>query len=450
MSTVAVVGGGWAGMAAAVELAARGHRVTLLEAAPHLGGRARRVNWDGLAVDNGQHMLLGAYKASLQLIERVDPGFAAQAFWRLPMRFSVPGEFSLRLPRLPAPLHLLAGLLRAQGLRPSDKIALLRGMARLERQLAGDSAPFTAAAVLQPQPPRLLAAWWQPLCAAALNTPLQEASAQVFARVLRAALRGRRGDSDFLLPRVDLGRILAEPAAGFLRARGARIITGRRVASVLPEARSVRLIGRDFDASFDAAILAAAPRQAALALPAGEPWETLRRGLLNLTAYPIRTAYLRYPQGTCLPEPLIGLMDEAAHFAFDRGASHGQAGLIAVVQSAVSGPLGESSAWARRCHLVLRRRLANLPEPLACKVITEKQAAFACVPELRRPPADTPHPRLMLAGDYVAGPFPGTLEGAVMAGLQSATRLSLRLSSESASRCITQFPLYRKTAWPDA
>ena len=269
MSTVAVVGGGWAGMAAAVELAARGHRVTLLEAAPHLGGRARRVDWDGLAVDNGQHMLLGAYKASLQLIERVEPGLAAQAFWRLPMRFSVPGEFSLRLPRLPAPLHLLAGLLRAQGLRPSDKIALLRGMARLERQLAGDSTPFTAAAVLQPQPPRLLAAWWQPLCAAALNTPLQEASAQVFARVLRAALRGRRGDSDFLLPRVDLGRILAEPAAGFLRARGARIITGRRVASVLPEARSVRLIGRNLDASFDAAILAAAPRQAALTLPAG-------------------------------------------------------------------------------------------------------------------------------------------------------------------------------------
>ncbi len=427
MSAVAVVGGGWAGIAAAVELVQRGHDVTLLEAAPRLGGRARRVDWDGLALDNGQHILLGAYAACLQLMERVQPGLPSRALWRLPMGFTVPGEFSLRLPHLPAPFHALSGLLRAQGLSGAEKLAVLAGMARLRRWSDATRGDVSAEAALGAQPPRLLAGWWRPLCASALNTPLQQASARVFARVLQMALGGRRNDSDFLLPRLDLGQVLAEPASGFLRARGARVRSGLRVEKVALEARSVRLAGGDFDARFDAAILATAPRQAAFALPAGAAWEKLRRDLLSLPAHPIRTAYLRYPARVRLPQPMIGLMDETAHFAFDRGQSHGQTGLIAVVQSAVTLPAAASAAWAEHCHAILVQRLGSLPRPLAHKVITEKLAAFACLPGLARPAHATPHPRLMLAGDYVAGPYPATLEGAVTAGLQCAAQLDVRL-----------------------
>ena len=123
---VAVVGGGWAGCAAAVELARRGVQVTLFEAARTLGGRARQVEVDGRVLDNGQHILLGAYKQTLGLLKRVgvEPG---QAILRLPLQMRYPpgaGGMDMIAPRLPAPWHMLVGLLRAKGLAYEDKKAL--------------------------------------------------------------------------------------------------------------------------------------------------------------------------------------------------------------------------------------------------------------------------------------------------------------------------------------
>ena len=116
---VAVIGGGWSGLAAAVDLADHGCAVTLLEAAPQLGGRARRVELAlgdrTFPLDNGQHLLIGAYRETLALMQRVgiDP---QAAFLRLPFTLRYPDGFALQAARLPAPLHLAGALLFARGL----------------------------------------------------------------------------------------------------------------------------------------------------------------------------------------------------------------------------------------------------------------------------------------------------------------------------------------------
>jgi predicted NAD/FAD-binding protein len=115
---VAVVGGGWAGCAAAVTLAAAGHLVTLIEHAPTLGGRARRVVQHGIEVDNGQHVLLGAYRQTLALLADVHrPPEADRLFHRLPLTLRPfgerrPGKFEFTAWKVPGPLHVAAGLLR--------------------------------------------------------------------------------------------------------------------------------------------------------------------------------------------------------------------------------------------------------------------------------------------------------------------------------------------------
>ena len=112
-SRVAVIGGGWAGCAAALTLAEAGVPVTLFEAGRILGGRARSVDIEGQPLDNGQHILLGAYEQTLQLIDRLRPAASPDGLWRLPLALNQPPDFSLACPRLPAPLHLLAGLFQA-------------------------------------------------------------------------------------------------------------------------------------------------------------------------------------------------------------------------------------------------------------------------------------------------------------------------------------------------
>lgn len=432
---VAVVGAGWAGLSAAVELTAAGAQVTVFESARQPGGRARQVLWDDQPLDNGQHLLVGAYTATLDLLTRigVDP---ETRLLRLPLQVDAPGHFSLRLPRIPAPLHAAAGLLMAHGATLADKCSAIRLMDRLRRKGFRLERDTTVAAWLDAAGQRsaLRRHLWDPLCLAALNTPPATASAQVFANVLRDTLGAGRTATDFLIPRRDLGSLLPEPAVRWLKAQGASVRLSTRVHAIMradpaaayPNGSGGWQLVAGFDeaqavARYDALIIAT-PVRAAAGLLAGIPGgQALNGQLSQFTFEPIGTVYVRYPPATRLPGPLLALPGPIGQWVFDRGQFSGTPGLLAHVLSA-SGPWADmdNRDLGEVLHTELAALVPGLPPAEASFAIREQRATYACVPGLRRPDNRTPLPGLWLAGDYTAGDYPATLEMAVRSGRDAA------------------------------
>lgn len=409
----AIIGAGYAGMAAAVELAATGRQVEVFEASRVLGGRARAAQVDGYTVDNGQHILVGAYSETLRLMRAVgaDPDALLR---RTPLRFEFPGEFVMSAPRLPAPLHTAFALLLARGLDWREKWAAIRLMRGLQANRFRVEPDTTVSDWLASNrtPSRQRRLLWEPLCIAALNTPADRASAQVLANVLRDSLAGSRAASDMLLPQVDLSTLFPEPAAKFVAQQGGAVHLGRRVASLRREGDGWLI---DDAGPYAQVVLAVAPYHLGSLAPALAPQ------VAHFAWEPIVTSYLRYPASVRLPHPMLGVDAGLAQWLFDRGALCGQRGLIAAVISARGRHLDLPTAELERgIHGEIARLVPDLPAPLAAHTITEKRATFACVPNLRRPGVRTAMPGVWLAGDYVAGDYPATLEGAVRSGVAAA------------------------------
>ncbi|KQV82533.1 phytoene dehydrogenase [Massilia sp. Root351] len=460
--TVAVVGAGWAGCAAALELARAGCTVTLLEAARTLGGRARRVEMDGRQLDNGQHIMLGAYAESLRVMKLAGVDLpAAMLSLPLQMRYAPgAGGMDFLAPRLPAPLHLLGALLRAKGLAREDKLSLARfsTTARwMDWQLNTDCSVDE---LLQrfDQTPRLIQLMWRPLCLAALNTPTDRASAQVFLNVLRDSLGARRKASDMLIPRADLTALFPDAAAACVARRGGTVHAGAKVTALaqLPDGRwrlsatgagLAQLAGpaaasgaaSPWSAEFDAVILALGAPGTAAMLRGLAPLQALATQLEAFTPEAITTCYLQYDGNVRLGIPFYALLDNPDHghwgqFVFDRGQlDAAQAGMLAVVISASGkaaglGQAALAAAIAAQLAAVLRR--PELAQPSWSRVVTEKRATYACTPALARPANATGLPGLLLAGDYTAGDdaaanYPATLESAVRSGV-AAVKILLK------------------------
>lgn len=417
---VAVIGAGYAGMAAAVELASRRVPLTVFESSRTLGGRARRVEVRGLPLDNGQHILVGAYAELLRLMHRVnaDP---ERLLLRRRLALVFPGRMALRLPRLPAPLHLAAGLIGASGLPLGERFAAVRFIGQMKDrafQLDADTG-FDALMQACRQPPALRRYLWEPLCISALNTPPQEASAQVFLNVLRDSLAGTRAASDLLLPRVDLSALFPEPAERYVRANGGTVLRGTAIHGIAWQPYGFRLDGDPAGRTYTHVIAAVAPYHLAR-LAAGLPrLATALERVAALEYEPILTAYLGYPAPLRLPEPMIGL-DGTAHFAFQRGER-----LLAAVISARGPHLAlPREELVARIHREIEAAVGTLPALQWWQVIVERRATFACRPGLARPATETPLANFLLAGDHVASDYPATLESAVRSGVAAARRIS--------------------------
>ncbi len=422
---VAIIGAGYAGTAAALELskADANIRVSILESAKVAGGRARAVQFRGHTLDNGQHMLIGAYTTLLDLMRTV--GVPESHVLRMPMRMRMYPDFELVTPGLPAPLHLGWGLLTARGLTWADKVAALR-LTRLV-QLKSLPAALQNATVLTllqhtRQTPRLVQTLWMPLCIAALNTPVESASANVFANVMRDALFRDRHHSDFLLPTVSLTALFPGPALEWLRSHGAAVRLGTRVRAIRQTAGGFSL-DVDGDGAVpldcDAVISAVGPHQLeALGGEAGRSIAARRPARYE----PIFTIYLCYEVKVRMPAVMIGRQSGMVQWFFDREALGGPTGLVAAIVSATgeheAQPLAEV---AQRAHLELEEIVGPLAPPLWSKVIAERFATFACTPDAQRPQTLTAVAGLFLAGDFVDGPYPGTLEGAVRSGVSAAS-----------------------------
>jgi hypothetical protein len=255
----------------------------------------------------------------------------------------------------------------------------------------------------------------EPLCVAALNTPAKAASAQVFLRVLQEALFSGPGSADLLLPNQPLDRLLPGPAIAWLSQEGVTLRPGRRVRSIVRAGAQWRVD----DDSFDGVIVACtAPEAARLVQPVDNVWSDCAQ---SLTYEPIVTVYLRSP-GSTLVSPMVALRDgpqDPAQFAFDHGALGGVEGRFAFVVSGAASWVEQGQQ--KTSDAALAQALRAFPggtwktTPMIEAVRTEKRATFRCTPGLIRP-SGWIAAGLVAAGDYVEGPYPATLEGAIRSG----------------------------------
>ena len=414
---VAVVGAGWAGLAAAVEASRCGARVTLFEMAPTAGGRARGVVSHGAVLDNGMHICIGAYVETLRLM--ADLGVAeSAAFLRLPLTLVDAAGRGLRARRGPPAIAFALAVLRRAEWRWRDRLGLLRLAVRWRRagfRCAAEATVADLCATLSEPVRRELV---EPLCVAALNTPMAQASGQVFLRVLRDPLFSGPGSADLLLPKESLSELVPKPALAWLAGRSATVRLGHRVDRIERDGSGWRVD----DMAVDRIVVAASATEAArlIAPHAGDWAETAAA----LHYEPIVTVYAR-SDGCVLPEPMLALAADASHpaqFVFDRGRLGGDAGLLAFVVSGAA-PWVERGAAATEAAVLAQAAAelgSHLVAPLrAVRTMIEKRATFACVPGLKRPPMLVA-PGLFAAGDYIDGPYPATLEGAVRSGLAAA------------------------------
>lgn len=419
---LAVVGAGWAGLAAAVAATLAGHAVVLFEAARQPGGRARSLPVDlpggGTAtLDNGQHILIGAYRDTLALMRQVGVR-PAQVLRRLPLTLQRPDGRGLSLPDWPAPLDAAWGILSARGWSAADKLSLLAHATRWRLRDFACPDDWTVLRLCAGLSENVLRDLVEPLCVAALNLPAARASAGVFLRVLRDGLFGARQDgwgaSNLLIPSADLGRVFPDAAAAWLATHGADLRLGARVQSVQPDAGGWRLDGEPFDAAVLACPAWEAQRLVAASGAQAGDWLSAVNGLAH---EPIATVYTR--GGPRLPLPMLALdvrPGQPAQFVFDRAQLGGPQGVLAFVASAAQGDARSLEGQVLQQALALGWHV----QPL--KTVLEKRATFACVPALRRPGARVAA-GLLACGDYVQGPYPATLEGAVRSALEAVARL---------------------------
>ncbi|HEY1229682.1 MAG TPA: FAD-dependent oxidoreductase, partial [Ramlibacter sp.] len=322
-----------------------------------------------------------------------------------------PDGGGLTLPDWPTPLDAAWGISSARGWSWRDKLSLLRHAAAWRWRGFACDPLLTVAALCKDLRPAVMQGLIEPLCVAALNTPADRASAQVFLRVLRDALfapaQGEWAPSNLLLPRVDLGQLLPAAATGWLSARGADVRAGRRVQAIAPQGHGWQVDGEPFDA-----VVLACPSTEAQRLVEGmgidaSGWIDSAGSLAHEA---IATVYTT--SGTRLPLPMLALRSDAlapAQFVFDRSQLGGPDGVLAWVASASRGDTATLEAQVLRQAAALGHRV----QPL--RTVIEKRATFACTPGLQRPSIAIA-PGLVACGDYVEGPYPATLEGAVRAG----------------------------------
>ncbi|MBV8211000.1 MAG: FAD-dependent oxidoreductase [Burkholderiaceae bacterium] len=436
-----VIGAGWSGLACAVEAVRQGAAVTLVDAAPAIGGRARRVDLRigdrDFTVDNGQHLLLGACTETIALMCRlgVDPDLA---LFSQPFKVEYPDGWRIGAIGVPAPLHLALGLVRARRVAWRDRLALAAWVAHQRRREWHVAEDCPVAELLQTQPGALVRRLWRPLCIAAMNAEPEQASGRMFMNLLRLTLGAAERDSRLLLTRRDLSATMPEAAFQYLNGAGATVALRQPAAALARSGSGWSVLLREQRMEADQVVLAL-PAEAAIRLLESASIEALQptiEKLRNLQYEPIATVYLRYPSPVRLPGPVFALLDDAGQgrpgqWVFDRGRIEpAHQGILSVV-------IGAPALRFERDRNVLRaavdRQLSaefGLPPSLAQNIVIERRATLLPAIGLSRPAPRLPVNGLYLAGDIAESPFPSTLEGSVRSGLEAA-----RLAQFDASHC---------------
>jgi squalene-associated FAD-dependent desaturase len=424
---VVIVGGGLAGIAAAVALGESGHRVTLYEARSRLGGATHSFDRDGLAVDNGQHVFLRCCTAYLGLLSRLGATGRVRVQDRFDVRVLDPSGRSGRLRRaaLPGPLHLLPALARYSLLTPADRVRAVRGSLALRRldpaDPALDRAELDGWLADHGQSGSARRALWELFVVAALNIGLEDAALGPAALVFRTALFGRADAADIGLATVPLGELHGAAARTAITSRGGDVRLSAKVTAVGP-GPAVVVAGARVEAS--AVIVAAPHEQAAALVPEGAAPD--RHRWRELGASPIVNVHVVYDRRVT-DTPFAAAIGSPVQWVFDKTTVGGlrQGQYLAVSVSAAHRWIDRPTAELRAVFVPELERLfpaARRARVTDFFVTRERRATFRQGPGsgALRPPAATRWPGLYLAGAWTDTGWPDTMEGAVRSGLTAA------------------------------
>ncbi|MHA6799785.1 hydroxysqualene dehydroxylase HpnE [Bounagaea algeriensis] len=445
MSTpsVLVVGGGLAGITAALHCADRGFAVRLVEGRSLLGGATYSFSRGPLTVDTGQHVLLRCYEHYRALLRRlgVADGVRVQSRLHVPVLSPHREPVALRRWDLPAPAHLAPALCANRWLGVRDRLRAVRTALALRRLEPDDprldTASFGDWLRQRGEPQHVTDVLWGMLSTAALNAHPDDASLALAVRVFRTGVLHETASADIGVPRLPLRELHGDPAARALAAAGVAVHANTKVRGIFRGSDGLRAATRDRGrhASLRADhVVLAVPHQQATALVADLPVHGASRWSA-LSAAPIINVHVHYDRAVTEHE-LCSVVDSPVQWVFDRtaasGATRGQYLAVSV-----------SAAWEdvhRRTEEIRARYLPALaavfPRAAAAGVLDsfvtrEPNATFHQTPgtAAHRPAARTTVPGLVLAGAWTATGLPDTLEGAVLSGLRAAEAVEVEQAS---------------------
>jgi squalene-associated FAD-dependent desaturase len=438
---VVIIGGGFAGLSAAVALSTKGFRVALLEGKPSLGGRAYSFidPETGDFVDNGQHVLMGCYTHTLRFLEQIGTRnkLIVQKNLAIEMLDGPGRRAQIATFKLPGPFHMAAALLRYQHLTIAERIRLLAAGMRLLRMRKHPDKPLAAITVAQlmdrlEQGERARRCFWYPLAIATLNEDPELASAALLAEVMKRAFFGGRFNSAFVYSRVGLSDLYCNAARKYIEDRDG-VIACRAIAEGLEFDPSGKLAAvRMRDGSRLAAshfISAVPPSQLLRLLPEAAVAEPFFQRISDLKSSPIICVHV-WLDREVTDFAFVGFIGTATQWLFNKRrifARHGERhpGYLSFVISGARRLMDKSNEDLLEIVIDdLRRMIKGARDAKLVKalVLREKHATIAPDPisDRSRPSTLTPIENFHLAGDWVQTGLPATIESAVASGHAAA------------------------------
>jgi squalene-associated FAD-dependent desaturase len=431
-----IVGGGLAGLTAAIALAEQGAQVTLLEAKPRLGGATCSFNRDGLIVDTGQHVFLRCCTAYQGLLAKLDMTAHAPIQPRFDATILAPGgkQAKLRRTALPGPLHMLPALLRYRFLSLAERSVVSRASLAMRSvdpaDPAMDAVRFGDWLAAHGQSEHARRVLWDLFTVSALNVAGDDASLALAAVVVKTGLLGANDAADIGVPALPLGELHGDAAARLLTKLGADVRVSTKVREISRTPAGYQVVLDDQQIAADEVVLAVTPEQAARLIPADALPSAEVAAWSGLGASPIVNLHVIYDrQVTDLP--FAAGVNTPVQWIFDRtriSGYDGQGQYLAVSLSAGDEYVDVPVAELRErfvpaiAELFPRARDARVAEFF---VTRERRATFRQVPGsgALRPAPGTKLPGLVLAGAWTATGWPDSMEGAVRSGLAAATEL---------------------------
>lgn len=430
--TVAIVGGGLAGLAAGCALSSSGFRVTLFEGRPYLGGRASSYEHPatGEIVDNCQHVLFGCCTNLVEFYKTI--GIEDRIRWFDRMTFIEPGgrQSVLEPSHLPAPLHVMPSFLAFKFLNGWDKLMLARALAALmTRKYKDDGTSFQTWLTRHGQTRAAIERFWKPILISALSEDLDRIAIPYAAQVVRESMRSREART-MGIPTVPLSH-LYDAAKEYMTGHGGTVRLRSRVQFFGPGETGVRIGLQDSEEQFDYAVLAVPFDQLSKLLPESPTSEPLRERIQHFETAPITGVHFWFDrQITDLPHAV--LLDRTIQWMFHKSLLLGKDAGGSYVELVISS---SKSLIEKSRREIIDLALAELREffpavadanVVKATVVKEIHATFSPTPGIdrERPSQETPWPRVSIAGDWTATGWPATMEGAVRSGYLSAQRIS--------------------------